>query len=117
MGYKVLCIYEVLHWEEHDKQSGPGLFMPYINMFLQIKMQTLGYPPYVKTFKQKENYITQYSHKEGVILNGACIKKNPGLRSIGKLALNSFYGKFGQKSNMKKKKQFTSSNMKNCTIS
>ena len=28
--------------------------------------------------------------------------KTLGLGSIGKLALNSFYGKFGQKSNMKK---------------
>ena len=28
--------------------------------------------------------------------------KNPGLRSLSKLALNSFYGKFGQRTNMKK---------------
>ena len=30
------------------------------------------------------------------------IEHNPGLRSIGKLALNSFYGKFGQRTDMKK---------------
>ena len=30
------------------------------------------------------------------------IENNPGLHSIGKLALNSFYGKFGQRTDMKK---------------
>ena len=30
------------------------------------------------------------------------IEHNPGLRSIGKLALNSFYGKFGQRTDMTK---------------
>ena len=92
----------MLHWEQNDKQSEPGLFIPYINMFLQIKVQALGYPSNIETLKEKENYIMQYNCKEGVLLNGDCITKNPGLRSIGKLALNSFYGKFGQKSNMKK---------------
>ena len=32
------------------------------------------------------------------------IVKNPGLRSLSKLSLNSFYGKFGQRTNMKKTK-------------
>ena len=32
------------------------------------------------------------------------VKKNSGLRSLSKLALNSFYGKFGQRTNMKKTK-------------
>ena len=32
------------------------------------------------------------------------IKKDAGLRSLSKLALNSFYGKFGQRTNMKKNK-------------
>ena len=35
-------------------------------------------------------------------LDKDCIHKNPGLRSLSKLALNSFYGKFGQRTNMKK---------------
>ena len=36
------------------------------------------------------------------MLDKDCIHKNPGLRSLSKLALNSFYGKFGQRTNMKK---------------
>ena len=43
-----------------------------------------------------------YLENEGILLDKECIEKNPGIRSISKLALNSFYGKFGQKTNMKK---------------
>ena len=32
------------------------------------------------------------------------IKRNPGLRGVSKLALNSFYGKFGQRTNLRKTK-------------
>ena len=32
------------------------------------------------------------------------LRKNPGLRGVSKLALNSFYGKFGQRTNMRKTK-------------
>ena len=39
---------------------------------------------------------------EGILLDKDSIVKNPGLRSLSKLALNSFYGKFGQRTNMKK---------------
>ena len=44
-----------------------------------------------------------YQQNEGILLDREKIEKNPGIRSISKLALNSFYGKFGQKRNMKKK--------------
>ena len=39
---------------------------------------------------------------EGILLDKESIVKNAGLRSLSKLALNSFYGKFGQRTNMKK---------------
>ena len=37
-------------------------------------------------------------------MNKNFIKKNSGFRSLFKLTLNSFYGKFGQRTNMKKTK-------------
>ena len=37
---------------------------------------------------------------EGVTLEYANIKKNPGMRSVAKLCLNSFWGKFVQRSNL-----------------
>lgn len=108
MGYVISEIYEVLHWPEKavydasDKYS--GLFTQYINTFLKLKQQASGFPPDVVTEQQKDIYIQNYYEHEGIQLEKHLIQKNPGLRSISKLALNSFYGKFGQRNNMKKSK-------------
>ena len=106
VGYKILEIQEVLIWEKNEKincETGRGgLFTEYINMFLKIKTQASGYPSAVRDEKGKKDYIEEYEKAERVTLDDASIEKNPGLRSIGKLALNSFYGKFGQRTNMKK---------------
>jgi hypothetical protein len=40
------------------------------------------------------NYIRDYHEKEGILLDYNNIK-NPGLRALAKLMLNSFWGKFG----------------------
>ena len=77
-----------------------GLFTEYINMFLHIKTQASGYPDSVCSLQQRQQYIEEYASNEGVILDPKLIECNPGLRSIAKLALYSFYGKFGQCSNM-----------------
>ena len=106
MGYIILEIYEVLHWpsnEEIDGSTGRGgLFTEYINMFLRIKTQASGYPDNVCTLKQRQQYVREYSSKEEVLLDPKLIKCNPSLCSIAKLALSSFYGKFGQLTNMSK---------------
>ena len=46
--------------------------------------------------------MEEYTCNEGIILDPQLTEHNPGLCSIAKLALNSFYGKFGQCSNMSK---------------
>jgi hypothetical protein len=106
MGYIILHTFEVLHWsctETYDpniKQG--GLFTSYINTFLQFKTEASGFPSNLHTEEQQNEYIQNYAEKEGVALNKKNIQKNPGLRSLAKLCLNSFYGKFGQRPNMKK---------------
>ena len=106
MGYDILKIYKVLHWpskKQINSSTGRGgLFTEYINMFLYIKTQASGYPDSVCTLKQKQEYVEEYACNQGVILDPQLIEHNPGLCSIAKLALNSFYGKFGQHSNMSK---------------
>ena len=67
-----------------------------------MKTQASGYPSNVIMCEQKNEYIEQYEKHEGVCLDPNKIEHNPGLRSIGKLALNSFYGKFGQRTDMTK---------------
>ena len=98
MGYDILQIYKVLHWPSNEKinnttDSG-GLLTKYINIFLYIKTQASGYPDSVCSLQQRQQYIEEYASNEGVILDPKLTECNPGLRSIAKLALNSFYGKF-----------------------
>ena len=106
MGYTIIQIHEALHWKETEmynpvtKQG--GLFTQYINTFLKLKQESSGYPQNVKSEEEKHAYIDQYLDHEGILLDKECIDKNAGLRSLSKLALNSFYGKFGQRTNMKK---------------
>ena len=69
-----------------------GLFSNYINMFLQMNTQASGYPSNVTMCEQKNEYIKQYEKHEGVHSGpNKIVEQNPGLHSIGKLALNSFY--------------------------
>ena len=67
-----------------------------------MKQEASGYPPHIKTDVEKDKYIQEYLDHEGILLDKQSIVKNAGLRSLSKLALNSFYGKFGQRTNMKK---------------
>ena len=69
-----------------------------------MKQQASGFPEHVQTEKQKDEYIEKYLLHEGILLDKSEIVKNKGLRSLSKLSLNSFYGKFGQRTNMKKTK-------------
>ena len=106
MGYILIQIHEVLHWPETEMYNPVtkegGLFTQYINTFLKLKQEASGYPPHIKTEQEKDKYIQKYLVHEGILLDKESIVKNAGLRSLSKLALNSFYGKFGQRTNMKK---------------
>ena len=83
MEYVILEIYEVLHWSSNEKIDGStgrgGLFTEYINMFLHIKTQASGYPNNVCTLKQRQQYVEEYSSKEGVLLDPKLIEHNPSL--------------------------------------
>ena len=102
-GYEIQHIYEIYHWEnttQYDKETGKGgLFAEYINCFLKLKQEASGWPAWCQTEEDKLRYITLYKEKEGILLDYAKIEKNPGLRSLAKLCLNSFWGKFGQRLN------------------
>ena len=97
-GYQILQIYEVWHFQEvaqYDPitKSG-GMFTDYINKFLKIKQEANGLPKWCKTDDDKRKYIQDYYDRKGIWLNANNIKKNPGLRQLAKLMLNSFWEKF-----------------------
>nr|DAC81407.1 TPA_asm: PolB-C [Rhodactis coral adintovirus] len=96
LGYRVIRMIEVWHFPEESSD----LFTQYIDTFLKIKQEASGWPSWCGTQEQKEQYIQEYQDKEGISLDPEKVKKNPGLRSLAKLMLNSFWGKFGQQENM-----------------
>ncbi|XP_053378490.1 uncharacterized protein LOC128548119 [Mercenaria mercenaria] len=103
-GYKLLKIYEVWHFDcisQYDPSTKTkGVFTDYINTYLKLKQEASGWPDHCNTYEEKMKYIREYEEKEGVTLDYDNIKKNHGLRSLAKLMLNSFWGKFGQRSNL-----------------
>lgn len=92
------------HWDEstkYDVETGSGgLFGEYINLFLKIKQEASGWPDWVQNEEEAIKYMAEYSLREGIQLDRDSITKNPALRSLAKLLLNSFWGKFGQRLNM-----------------
>lgn len=110
-GYRILHIHEVLQWNESEqydrsKKTG-GLFTKYVNSFLKMKQEASGFPPGVCDEAEQDAYIQEYENHEGIRLNKKSVNHNPGLRSLAKLALNSFYGKFGQRTDLRKTKFVT----------
>ena len=97
-------IYEVWHFDKismYDPVTRTGgVFTEYVNTFLKLKQEASGWPEWCRTESEKQTYIDTYNQKEGILLEYDEIKKNPVMRALAKLMLNSFWGKFGQRSNL-----------------
>ncbi|KAJ8909914.1 hypothetical protein NQ315_014921 [Exocentrus adspersus] len=91
MGYRMVEVYE-------------GLFTAMMNKFVAVKQQASGWPRQCRTDEEKDKYIEEFLEKEDVRLEFNEIVENPGLRSLAKLILNSFWGKLGQRENQPKTK-------------
>jgi len=98
-----LEIEEVWHYENRKS----GLFAEYINTFLKLKTEASGWPDDVITDMQKDAYIRDFYQHEGILLEKEKIIKNPGLRSLAKLCLNSLWGRLGMKENKGKTEYVT----------
>jgi G:T-mismatch repair DNA endonuclease (very short patch repair protein) len=90
--------YKVSRYDPATRQG--GLFAEYINSFLQLKQEASGWPSECGDDEAKERYLREYEETEGIVLDKNSIARNPGLRSVAKLCLNSFWGKFGQRTNL-----------------
>ena len=96
LGYQVQYIYEVWHFDE----TCEGLFRDYVNTWLKIKQEASGWPQGVEEDETKrQQCIRDYYKHEGIQLEYDKIQKNPGLRTLAKMMLNSMWGKFGQRLN------------------
>ncbi|XP_046434414.1 uncharacterized protein LOC124186619 [Neodiprion fabricii] len=105
MGYKIRSIreiwsYTVTSFDPITRQGGH--FAGYIDTFLKIKQEASGWPAECEDEPARMRYLDEYERVEGIRLDGDRIAKNPGMRSVSKLCLNSFWGKFGQRENLVK---------------
>ena len=104
-GYKLLKIYEIYHFPkttQYDANTRDGgLFASYVDTFLKYKQESSDWPQWCETEEEKNKYIQDYFSREGIRLDSDKVKKNSGLRTLSKLCLNSFWGKFGERLNKK----------------
>ena len=100
-GYLLQHIYEVWHFPPEQRKT--GLFADYVNTWLKIKQESAGWPRGCQTEEEKAQYKRDYLAKEGIPLGN--VAKNPGRKQVAKLMLNSFWGKFGERTNKAKVEQ------------
>ena len=96
LGYQVVEVYEVLHFEQRNAE----MFNNYIKRWYKLKAEASGWPVGVESEEDKENYLEEFKHREGIELEAERIQVNSGLRSISKLMLNTLWGKLAQRPNM-----------------
>ena len=99
-----ILYFQVYHWPEscaYDPETKTGgLFTGFVNAFLKLKQESSGFPSWCTTDQDKDIYIHNYAEQEGIHMDTNNIKKNPGKRALAKLLLNSFWGKFAQRTNL-----------------
>ena len=100
-GYRIIQMHEVWHFP----QKSDTLFKEYIDTFEKIKLEASGYPKDCVTDEQKQRYVNDILENQGIQLDPTKINYNSGLRALAKLMLNSFWGKFTQRSNLVKTEQ------------
>lgn len=104
-GYKIVQIHEIWSYKvtQYDPVTGTGgFFSEFINHFLKIKTEASGWPKWCKSDEEKNIFIKKFFKRERILLDKNNIEDNPALRSMAKLMLNSFWGRFGMRSNLAK---------------
>ena len=99
-GY-ILKIHEVWHFPKTEVE----LFSNQVNTWLKIKEEANGWPPHVGYDPtMQRQHLADYETHERIKLDPTTIQKNPGLRTLAKMMLNSMWGKFGQQTQVKEEK-------------
>lgn len=94
-GYRMFEIFEVWSYqvETYDPISKTGgMFTEYLNKFVKMKAEASGWEKEM-TDEEKWTFVSSFYEHEGIQLDIGNIKKNPAMRSIAKLLLNTLWGK------------------------
>ncbi|XP_026286850.1 uncharacterized protein LOC113212391 [Frankliniella occidentalis] len=100
-GYKLIAVHEVLLYPgtmEFDPKSGKdGLLSAYVRCFMALKIEASGWPPNCTTDEEKKEFVADVLKHDGITINPENMIYRPALRVLSKLILNSFWGKFGER--------------------
>ncbi|KAK3926595.1 putative DNA polymerase [Frankliniella fusca] len=100
-GYKLVAVHEVYQYPNTSKYNPDtredGLLSAYVRRFMALKIQASGWPADCDTEEKKAQFVEDTLKHDGVVLDPTKMEKNPALRALSKLMLNSFWGKFGEK--------------------
>ena len=89
-------VYEIWHWPA--EKWGSDLFKKFLNSFIKVKMESSGWPRSDMTEEEKDQLIEDLDRNEGIRMEKEKVCRNLPLRTISKLAINSSWGKFAEKS-------------------
>ena len=84
-GYTLLKIHEVWHFPKAQRRT--GLFTDYVNTWLKLKQESVGWPSWCQTVEQKQEHVLRYQEREAIRLDISQIAKNPGRKATAKLML------------------------------
>ena len=87
-------IHEIWHFPKDRRVE--GLFAGYVDTWLKMKQESSRRPSHLRTLEVLQNYINHYEAHEGIQMEPGKIVKNAAKRSLAKLMMNSFWGKFGE---------------------
>ena len=125
-GYRVTKLLRTFEFDQYRDD----IFKAYVRQFLQIKIEASGWPSSCSSasetreesccFEDNEDNIPQQVVDErqqfiqecldnyGIAINPTKMRKNPGLRYISKLCLNSLWGRFSLRNRLSKTEIVTS---------
>lgn len=83
-GYRIIKIYEVWYFTPENRRV--GLFKDYVNTWLKLKQESVGWPVDCVTPEQKKEYVKAYEQHEGIKLEN--VAENPGRKAVAKMLLN-----------------------------
>ena len=100
MGYQIMTVNELYQYPgtmKYNPETGEdGLLSAYVRCFMALKIQASGWPANCKTEAQKKKFVDDVLKYDGITLDPSKMNRNVALRTLAKIILNSFGGKFGE---------------------
>jgi hypothetical protein len=91
--------YQTTQYDPETRED--SVFEDYINTFLKLKAEAIGFPAWVRTRDDEDNYIKDFYESESVQLDRDAIRPNAAKRGIAKLCLNSMWCKMTERNRTK----------------